>query len=81
MISVIRMNKVNMGNVKAFFDVIVNGVEIKGIRLVETNATKELFASFPREKGKDEQYYDVVHISDINLKKELTNLLIETYSS
>lgn len=81
MITVTRMNLVNMGNCKAFFNIIVNGVEIKGIKLVERFNTKELFVSFPREKGKDKQYYDIVKIQDINLKQELTNLLIQTYNS
>lgn len=80
MITVTRMNKVEMGNCKAFFDVVVNGVEIKGIRLVEGIAVKELFISFPREKGKNEEYYNVVYIPDINLRKELEELLIQTYS-
>lgn len=81
MISITRMNKVGMDNVKAFFDVIINGVEIKGIRLVEMNTTKELFVSFPREKRKDGEYHDIIKIQDINTKKELEILLIKTFNS
>lgn len=81
MITITRMNKIEGSNCKAFFDVIINGIEIKGVKLVEGTNTKELFVSLPREKGKDEQYSNIVNIQDILLKKELEQQIIKTYNS
>ena len=79
MITVRNMRKMDTGNVKAYFDVTVNGIEVKGLKLVTSQKDGNLFLGFPSEKGKDEKYYNTVYISDINLKKEVEDFLKETY--
>lgn len=80
MVTVRRMRKIESGNVKAFFDATVNGVDIKGLKLVTSTKDGSLFLSFPSEKGKDGKYYDIVTISDLNLRNEVASVLTDTYS-
>mgnify|MGYP002814177510 CR=1 FL=1 len=40
-----------------------------------------MFLSFPSEKGKDDKYYNIVNISDMKLRKEVEDGLIETYNT
>jgi DNA-binding cell septation regulator SpoVG len=81
MITVRNMRKIEAGNVKAFFDVTINGVEVKGLKLVVSQKDGNLFLSFPSEKGKDGKYYNIVYISDMNLKNEVEKYLVETYNN
>jgi DNA-binding cell septation regulator SpoVG len=80
MITVRNIRKMEQGNVKAYFDATVNGVEIKGLKLVLSTKDGNLFLSFPSEKGKDGKYYNIVFIEDVNLKKEVEDFLIDTYN-
>lgn len=80
MITVRNMRKMETGNVKAYFDATVNGVEVKGLKLVLSQKDGNLFLGFPSEKGKDDKYYNTVYISDLNLKKEVEDFLKETYT-
>jgi len=81
MITVRNMRKIaTAGSVKAFFDVEVNGVEVKGMKLVASTKDGSLFVSFPSEKGKDGKYYNIVYIPDMNLKKEVELALLDTYN-
>ena len=62
----------------AFFDVeTIEGINIKGFTLVE--GTGGLFASAPREKGKDDKYYDRVYLPK-ELKEQLTDMAISMYN-
>jgi len=79
MITVRNMRKMETGNVKAYFDVTINGVEVKGLKLVHSQKDGNLFLGFPSEKGKDDKYYNTVYISDLNLKKEVEDFLKETF--
>lgn len=74
-----RMNPFN-GSSKtvAFFDVETEeGLNIKGFTLVE--GSNGLFASAPREKGKDDKYYDRVYVPK-ELKEQLTEMAISMYN-
>ena len=62
----------------AFFDVETGeGINIKGFTLVE--GSNGLFASAPREKGKDDKYYDRVYLPK-ELKEQLTEMAISMYN-
>ena len=74
-----RINKVDKDGVLAFFDITVNGVEINGVKLIKSKTDGELFLSFPAEKGKDEKYYNIVYIDDVNLYREVARKLTDTY--
>ena len=80
MITVRRIKKMDNGNIKAFFDVTINGIDIDGLKLATNKTDGNMFLSFPSEKGKDDKYYNTVYISDIELKQEVETKLIETYN-
>ena len=73
------MNPFNgSGKTVAFFDVETEeGINIKGFTLVE--GSNGLFASAPREKGKDDKYYDRVYVPK-ELKEQLADMAISMYN-
>lgn len=80
MVKIIRMKKVeNIKHVKAFFDVDINDIKIKGVKILESE--KGLYVGFPREKGKDGRYYAVVFPSTEPLTKEIEKVLLEYYKN
>jgi stage V sporulation protein G len=74
-----RMNPFEgSGKTVAFFDVETEeGLNIKGFTLVE--GSNGLFASAPREKGKDDKYYDRVYVPK-ELKEQLTEMAVAKYN-
>lgn len=74
-----RMNPFEgSGKTVAFFDLETEeGLNIKGFTLVE--GSNGLFASAPREKGKDDKYYDRVYVPK-ELKEQLTEMAVEKYN-
>jgi len=80
MIEVARLYRVDNGSsVKAFADVVVGQVLVKGIRIVE--GKNGLFAGMPKSQGKDGKWYDTVRILDDELKQELQDRILEAYNS
>ena len=68
MIEVARLYRVeNDSSVKAFADVIIGQVLVKGIRVVQ--GKNGLFADIPKSKGKDGKWYDTILIPDKDLKQ------------
>ena len=66
------------GKTVAFFDLETEeGLNIKGFTLVE--GSNGLFASAPREKGKDDKYYDRVYVPK-ELKEQLTEMAVAKYN-
>lgn len=80
MISIRNMRKMDTGNVKAYYDVTINGIDIKGLKLIQSPKDGSMFLSFPSEKGKDDKYYNLVYISDLTLKKEVEDELKAMYN-
>ena len=79
MIEVARLYRVdNISSVKAFADVIIGQVLVKGVRVVE--GKNGLFAGMPKSQGKDGKWYDTVKILDDELKQELQDTLLEAYN-
>ena len=67
MIEIARLYRVeNDSSVKAFADVIIGEVLVKGIRVIK--GKDGLFAGMPKSKGKDGKWYDMVMILDEELK-------------
>lgn len=63
--------------VKAFVDINYYGLVIKGLRIVEgRNGT---FISYPREKGKDNNWYDLCYPDNITLKTEIEQVIMEEW--
>lgn len=74
-----RMNPFEgSGKTVAFFDVETEeGFNMKGFTLVEGD--NGLFIGAPREKGKDDKFYDRVYVPR-ELKEQLTELAISAYN-
>ena len=74
-----RMNPFSgSGKTVAFFDVETEeGFNIKGFTLVEGD--NGLFVGAPREKGKDDKYYDRVYVPK-ELKDKLTDMVVTMYN-
>jgi len=74
-----RMNPFSgSGKTVAFFDLETEeGMNIKGFTLVE--GTEGLFVGAPREKGKEDKYYDRVYLPR-ELKDQLTEMAIAKYN-
>lgn len=77
-----KINRMNPyegnSNTAAFFDLETEeGVIIKGFTLVK--GSNGLFASAPREKGKDGKYYDRVIMSP-EMKNQLNDMAISHYN-
>lgn len=80
MITVKRMNKIDRPDVKAFFDVNINGVDIYGVKLVTSKKDNSLFVAFPTERSKNNEYFNVVYIEDMALRDELKDTLMAIYT-
>jgi len=78
LISVSRIYKLDTDSkLKAFADVTLSGVVIKGFSVV--NGEKGLFVSMPRHQGKDGKWYNTVYPSTKELKEQLSQAVLEAY--
>lgn len=64
-------------SLKAFVDISVNGIVVKGLRVV--NGSKGLFVSMPRHQGKDGKWYDTVFPATKETRQELSDLVLAAY--
>lgn len=62
---------------KAFVDIILAGIVIKGLRIV--NGSKGLFLAMPRQQGKDGKWYNTVYPVDKKIHQELTEIVMQSY--
>ncbi|MCU0666569.1 MAG: SpoVG family protein [Candidatus Omnitrophica bacterium] len=62
---------------KAFVDVALSGVVVKGLRVVD--GSKGLFVGMPRHQGKDGKWYDTVYPTTKEIKQELSDLVLKAY--
>ena len=68
------------GSLRAFCDVEVgNAVLVRGVKVVE--GSKGLFVSMPREQGKNGQWYDTVSPVTKDIRKHLSELVLDAYSN
>ena len=66
----------NWGKTKAFFDLTLDGLTIKGFRLVE--GIYGLFVSMPSTKDKEGKYNDTVW-ADQDTRKKLNEIALDAY--
>ena len=72
-----RMNKVNMGKLRAFFDLELDmGITIKGFKIME--GINGLFVSMPSQK-KDNEYYDTIFCSK-EVREQINQTALDYYN-
>lgn len=77
-IQISRIYRLNgEGKTKAFVDVSLEGIVIRGLRIVEGN--KGLFVSMPRHQGKDGKWYNTVYPTTKEIQQQLSDLVLEAY--
>jgi len=80
MVEVARLYKVDNGSaLKAFADVIIGEVLVKGVRIVE--GKKGLFAAMPKTQAKDGKWYESVSLTNGELKEKLQETVLEAYTA
>lgn len=78
MIKIIDIRLMNFSSsLKAYVDIDYYGL-LFSVRVVESK--NGLFVSMPREKGKDEKWYDTVHPANIDVKMEIENIVLSKYN-
>lgn len=84
-IEITRINKINKegSNLKAFVNVTVNGIEIKGVTVKE--GSKGFFVAMPQNSYKDKdgktQYSNIVYITDESLRGEVEEAIFEAFAA
>ena len=80
MIEIARLHKLDSNSaLKAFADVAIGQVLVKGVRIVE--GKNGMFITMPQSQGKDGKWYCTVMLLDENLKEELNKTVLEAYSA
>jgi stage V sporulation protein G len=80
MVEVARLYKVDNGSaLKAFADVIIGEVLVKGVRIVE--GKNGLFAAMPKTQAKDGKWYESVSLTNGELKEKLQETVLEAYTA
>ena len=62
----------------AFVNIQTDTFVIKGLRII--NGRNGLFVSYPREKGKDDKWYDILYPVDVMVKQEIENYVLGEYN-
>jgi stage V sporulation protein G len=62
---------------KAFVDVSLGGIIVKGLRIVD--GSNGLFLSMPRHQGKDGKWYNTVYPASKEIQKQLSDLVLAAY--
>lgn len=62
---------------RAFVDVSLGGIIVKGLRVVAGN--NGLFVSMPQHQGKDGKWYNTVYPADKEIHKQLSDLILAAY--
>lgn len=77
-IQVDRIHKIEGDSkLKAFVDISLDGVVIKGLRVV--SGVNGLFVSMPRHQGKDGKWYNTVYPVTKEKHQELSELVLQAY--
>ncbi len=79
MIKILDMRLKNFETTKAYVDIDYYGLVVSGLKVVALKNGTGFFVSMPREKGKDEKYYDVCHPSNLDIKLEIENLILNKF--
>ena len=77
-IKIDRLNKIaDKGNLKAFVDISIDGIHLKGFKVVEHE--NELFISKPSQKGKDDKYHSTVWFDSRSFEDQVNKTILEEY--
>jgi stage V sporulation protein G len=81
-LSTVKVERVRLvqkeSNVKAFCDVLIGGsYVVKSLRVVD--GKKGLFVGLPREKGKEDKYYDIFYPISKEAREELEGAVLKAY--
>jgi stage V sporulation protein G len=77
-IEVSRIHKIDGDSkLKAFVDLSLDGVIIKGLRIV--NGSSGLFVGMPRHQGKDGKWYNTVYPATKEIQKQISDLVLAAY--
>jgi stage V sporulation protein G len=80
MIEVARLYRFDNGSsLKAFADVVIGEVLVKGVRIIE--GQRGLFVTMPKSQGKDGKWYPTVALVDKSMQSELQSIVLEAYSA
>ncbi len=64
--------------VKALASVVFNeALAVHGIKVIEGNSG--LFVAMPSRKGKEDEYFDIVHPITAELRNKIRDLVLESY--
>jgi stage V sporulation protein G len=67
------------GNIRAFVDIVLNeSLLLKGLRIVQGRSG--LFVSMPKEKGKDNRWYETIHPLSKEVKEDISNVILSFYN-
>jgi len=78
MIEVARIYRFdNESSLKAFADVIIGEVLVKGVRVIK--GSNGLFVTMPKSQGKDGKWYPTVALVDKSMQAELQSIVLEAY--
>lgn len=82
MIEVARIYRLdnNGAALKAFADVAINGLLVKGLRII-TGKSDNLFVSMPKAQGKDGKWYETVKLLDSEAKEQLQKVVLDAYNA
>ena len=80
----VKVDKIRLlqkeGVVKAFCDVLIGEVYVvKGLRVI--SGSKGLFVGLPREKGKNEKFYDIFYPITNEARTELVTAVLAAYET
>lgn len=79
MIEVARIYRMDNGSpLKAYADVIIGQVLVKGIRIME--GEKGLFVTMPKAQGKDGKWYPTAALVDKSMHSTLQRIVLEAYN-
>jgi DNA-binding cell septation regulator SpoVG len=77
-IGVSRIHKIDGDSkLKAFVDLSLDGVIIKGLRIV--SGSSGLFVGMPRHQGKDGKWYNTVYPATKEIQKQISDLVLAAY--
>jgi len=79
-LKVTRLHRIDgESSLKAFVDVALNeSLLLKGLRIVQ--GKNGLFVSMPREKGKDQRWYETVHPLSREIKLKISSIILSAYN-
>lgn len=73
----IRHSNFSDSKVEAFIDILYHGLLLQGFKIV--NGSNGRFLSYPREKGKDDKWYDRIKPDSLAFKQEFEETVLREY--